>query len=71
MIDRNALADVMKDFPDFSYELKPIDDSNSVELSISRKDYKSSTGVSRKIRKVFDKHEDVGVLRDVLTGKGG
>ena len=67
MINTNILADLMSNYPDFSYEVNPIDNSESVELIIER--YRKSPGIGyRKVKKVFDKNEDIGVLEEILKG---
>lgn len=71
MTDTNEIAVIMEEFPSFSYELNKSDDNDSIELCINGQGSKRYPGTFRKVRKVFDKQEDVDVLRQVLKGKEG
>jgi hypothetical protein len=71
MIDTTIVDDVMQNFPEFSYEVKPIANSENVELLIEKDNkYKSGIGF-RRIRKVLTRNDDVGLLENVLKSKEG
>ena len=70
MINMTQLDEVMAAYPDFSYQVRQLEDG--VQLRIKRKGADKDGSYRRVIRKVFkenEEEEDLSVLHKILQGK--
>jgi len=68
MIDKSQLEEIMQRHPDFSYDIRSVEEG--VELNIKREPTKEAGGGFRNIRKVFKYEEEIKILDDIIE-RGG
>ena len=66
MINTNLIKQIMGKFPDFKYQLNPIE--NNIELIIEKTSW-ISYGDGSCIRKVLSEDDDLSLLEEVLKEK--